>query len=727
MSLKSKNPAGSPPSPPPAKERDSAESSETGDRSFYGQTHQQVEERLRQQAALLEQISDAVIRTDMAFVIRSWNRAAEEIYGWEADDVLGVIAGQILRTRFMNGGADEAAASLMSTGRWDAEVEQQRKDGTRFPVLASVSLITDGEGKPSGMVAVNRDITELVRSRDALREAEDRYRHLFDLAPLIYLEFEVGEPTPGQIQPVIRDANQAYLVATGFRREEVIGHPFLPKLEQGSRQVALEGFQKVLGGSIVEGERVLLTRDGGRLYTLLRTVPRLGRDGQVVTTLAMYLDISERKRAEERQRKEAERTRTLLHIASRLNRRFALPDLAQTICQEISTALHLPSVSLSLLNPEGTHFVHAADVGFPPGGAALMKPFPVPPWLKGDLPLEELIRITAIENLTASPNYELYTRMGIVTGINVMLVRDKLLLGSLNLCVTDPARRFDDDDLALFRGVADVISQAILNAQLWEETLDHTFRMEDQVRQRTADLEAALLKAEAADRVKSLFISEMNHELRTPLTNITLYLDILASGREDRKERALETMRRETARLRQLIEDVLDMSRLDVNRLQIKPEKFYLNRLVGELLLDRASLLERAPVRVRYTPDDSLPPVAGDPNLLSRVVTNLLDNALNYAGSGEVHIRTGWEQRDERAWQVLTVADSGPGIAAEDLPHLFERFYRGAVARDKRTAGTGLGLAICQEIVERHGGSITVESRPGAGATFAIWLPADRA
>lgn len=679
-----------------------------------------IEEDLRRQAVLLDEISDAVILTDMQTVIRSWNRAAEEIYGWRAEEVIGKSVGQVLHTRFSSGGAEEAAASLIANGRWDAEVEQQRKDGIRISVSVSVSLLTDGEGNPSGMVAVNRDITELVRSRNAMRDAEQRYRQLFEEAPLMYLTFDVADG-----QPLLQDVNQAYLRATGFERHEVIGRNFVELMGEKSREIGMKGFQAVLQGDSVEGERVLLRRDGGRVDALLRAVPRFDQNGQVAATLVMYVDISRRKRAEQQQRKEAERTRTLLHIAARLNRRLGLQELARTICEEISVALHVPAVTLSLLESGGTHFIHRADVGLSPGLVDRMKPFPVPQWLKGDLPIDQLVRFNPIESLVASPNYLLYRDIGLETGVNLFLVRDKMLIGSVNLIITDPNRRFDDEDASLLRGVADMVTQAILNAQLWEETLHHSHRLEDQVRQRTADLETALFHAQEADRIKSHFVSEMNHELRTPLMNITLYLDILASGRPDKRDHALEIMRRETARLHQLIEDVLDISRLDLHRLQVEPESVYLDRLVEDLLADRAALLERSPVKVHFAANDSLPPVQADPNLMGRVLTNLLDNALNYSRQGVVRIRSRREERENRHWQVLSIADNGPGIAPEDLPQIFERFYRGQAARESGAPGTGLGLAICQEIVDRHGGYITVDSKPGAGSTFSIWLPVD--
>ena len=115
----------------------------------------------------------------------------------------------------------------------------------------------------------------------------------------------------------------------------------------------------------------------------------------------------------------------------------------------------------------------------------------------------------------------------------------------------------------------------------------------------------------------------------------------------------------------------------------------------------------------------------GDPDLIVRVVTNLLGNALNYTRQGEIRIATGRLWAESVEWQTISVIDTGPGIDPEDLPHLFERFYRGQAARQTGASGTGLGLAICQEIAELHNGRITIESQYGTGSTFTLWLPGD--
>ena len=680
---------------------------------------QKMEEALRRQALLLDQISDAVVTADENFVIRSWNRAAETMYGWGAEEAIGKTTAEIFQTQFFTGTAKEKIDSLFALGHWEDEVVQRRKDGSPIPVLVSLTVIRDGAGNPVGTVRVNRDISALRRAETALRVAEQRYRYLFDNAPVMYLAMEIENG-----HSLIRDVNQAYLQTVGYSREEVVGRRSTDFLApQPLLQETQNNHPHFIPGVALEDERVLRTRDGREIATLVRGVPDLDREGRVVGFLAMYTDITGLKETERQLENEARRVQTLLRIASRLNRQADLKSLMQAVCEEVSETISAPAVSLSLVDRERNLFVHGADVGLPPGYEKLTKPMAIPAHLMGDLNTVELIRINPIDTLTASPNYAMYVEQGLQIGVNVMLVRDGELLGSLNLHITDPERHFGADDLALLRGVADVVTQAILNAQLHEETLRHAVHLEDLVNERTMELEEALALAQEVDRLKTQFVSEINHELRTPLTNIIFYLDLLSTGRPEKRGQALAIIQREAEHLRRLIEDVLDLSHFDLGKAQMQPCPIDLNQVVQDVLAERHGALLQSDLSVTFHPWAGLLPVLADPDLIGRAAANLLDNALLYTEQGEVRIETRRTWADNTTWQTISITDTGPGIAPEDLPHLFERFYRGQSARQSGAPGTGLGLAISQEIVQRHNGRITVESEQGAGSTFTIWLP----
>ncbi len=241
-------------------------------------------------------------------------------------------------------------------------------------------------------------------------------------------------------------------------------------------------------------------------------------------------------------------------------------------------------------------------------------------------------------------------------------------------------------------------------------------------------LRAALIQAEAAAETQSRFVSNVSHELRTPLTNITLYLDLLERGKPERHAFYMETLHRETRRLKFLIEGLLRLSRLDLQEVTPQPRPLDVNTLVETLAQDRRPLFAEHGLQLDTQLEPALPVVTADPQLLEQVLTNLLSNALNYTpDGGRVWVESDQNATGGQRWVTVSVRDTGVGISAEEQARLFTRFYRGAASRNPQTAapGTGLGLAISREIMVLHGGRITVESEAGVGSTFTLWLPTD--
>ncbi|HSH04806.1 MAG TPA: hybrid sensor histidine kinase/response regulator [Anaerolineae bacterium] len=246
--------------------------------------------------------------------------------------------------------------------------------------------------------------------------------------------------------------------------------------------------------------------------------------------------------------------------------------------------------------------------------------------------------------------------------------------------------------------------------------------LEAKVAQRTEALTIALHQAQAADRLKSKFVSDVNHELRTPLNNIMLYLGLLASGSAAKREDYLAILHREAGRLQWLIEELLDLSRLDTGELAVHLVPLSLDQIVGQLVQDRYHLVREKGLTLDFEAAEGGVMVRGDEKLLFQVLNNLLMNAVCYTKRGGITLRTDIQERDNKRWGVVEVIDTGMGIAESDLEQLFERFYRGRAAVVSGAPGTGLGLAICQEIVKRHKGMIAVDSEVGKGSCFTVYL-----
>ncbi|MBN2192323.1 MAG: PAS domain-containing protein [Polyangiaceae bacterium] len=219
------------------------------------------------------------------------------------------------------------------------------------------------------------------------------------------------------------------------------------------------------------------------------------------------------------------------------------------------------------------------------------------------------------------------------------------------------------------------------------------------------------------------FVANVSHELRTPVTAIRSAAETLPMAMEsdvNAAETFIEVIDRNAARLHALVEDLLDLSRIESRELRLRYEHLPLAPLVNQILdlfRDRANqrkvtLAARVPV--------SLPLAHVDRHALERVLTNLVDNALKYSGAGSVVTVSAYA---EECWLRITVADTGAGIAAEHLPRLFERFYRVDAGRSRELGGTGLGLSIVKHLVECMQGSVSVESQVGVGTTFMFTVP----
>jgi PAS domain S-box-containing protein len=225
------------------------------------------------------------------------------------------------------------------------------------------------------------------------------------------------------------------------------------------------------------------------------------------------------------------------------------------------------------------------------------------------------------------------------------------------------------------------------------------------------------------DRLKDEFVSNVSHELRTPIANVKLYISLLTHGKPEKYAEYLQTLRREAARLEKLIEDLLDLSRLDLGRQPITLAPTDANQLAAQLIADRTALAASRQLLIDYRAESPLSYAQADSALLSQVMSNLLTNAVNYTpAGGAITVTTAARQRDAQIWITITIQDTGPGISPHDRAHLFERFYRGETGRKSGAPGTGLGLAISAQIMNKLGGFISVDSQPGEGAAFTVWL-----
>jgi signal transduction histidine kinase len=256
------------------------------------------------------------------------------------------------------------------------------------------------------------------------------------------------------------------------------------------------------------------------------------------------------------------------------------------------------------------------------------------------------------------------------------------------------------------------------------ETGDYSVRVDTASRDEVGQLAAAFnnmsAELESVERLRRDLVANVSHELKTPISALRAHLENLLDGVERPDPETLQVMLNQSERLGRLIDQLLDLSRIESGELRLNRTAVALHALVREVLSEIEVARADRGVRVRDTVPDDLPAVHVDPERVHQVLFNLLDNAVRFTpAGGEVTVAA---HRVNGSCEIAVI-DTGPGIAAEHLPRLFERFYRADASRSRGDGGTGIGLAIARSVVEAHGGRIRAESRVGRGSVFTFDLP----
>ena len=302
--------------------------------------------------------------------------------------------------------------------------------------------------------------------------------------------------------------------------------------------------------------------------------------------------------------------------------------------------------------------------------------------------------------------------------MSVPLLVGEEVLGLLQVDSPTTQKLFTADDLHLFLGLASQVAIALKNDQLAT------------VRERAAALEIAKTAAETANNAKSMFLANMSHELRTPLNVIVGYTEMLIESAEDttmpEAVADLHKILGAAKHLLALINDVLDLSKIEAGKMDLHLERFPIQDLletvvptVQPLVAEHANVLE-------VSVAEAVPPIHADRTKVRQCLLNLLSNACKFTDQGTIRLEVTPETVEGRHWLTIRVCDTGIGIAPEHQAGLFQHFVQADPSTTRKYGGTGLGLAITKHFCQMMGGDITLTSTPGQGSTFTLWLPLNR-
>jgi signal transduction histidine kinase len=444
---------------------------------------------------------------------------------------------------------------------------------------------------------------------------------------------------------------------------------------------------------------------------------------------------------------------TLNELGVAISSTLDLDALIDVGLESIVRHLRFDRAVILLLDRERSVLTHGRTVGASPELAAIIAGLETPIDVEESL-LGQLARADGpmlfedVDDDPFEPNRQLAEALGVSSFLGTPLVTKSTTVGVLAVDNRLSGRDVSPNDGPLLYTLGSLIAGAIENARLYAEVEAQKAELERRVAQRTAALagaieeaQAARAVAEAASATKSQFLSNVSHELRTPLTSVIGFTKLVRKRLEEavfpvvpadavaadpKLERAMRQvgdnlgiMVAEGERLTALINDVLDLAKIEAGRLEWRDGPVDVGEIVARATATTAALFDQTGLELVVDVEAVLPTTRGDRDRLIQVVINLLSNAVKFTPSGSVTVSA----RLAGDEIVVAVADTGIGIAPEDHDRVWEQFGQAGDTLTDKPRGTGLGLPISREIVEHHGGRMWLESAHGVGSTFSVSLP----
>ncbi len=590
---------------------------------------------------------------------------------------------------------------IAEKGEYRGEVKSRTKTGELKYIELSAFAMFGESGEPVCYVGTKRDITRRKQAEQALQRSEAELTDFFENAA-------VGLHWVGRDGTVLR-VNHAELAMLGYTREEFVGHHIAEfHIDQSVIEDILARLQ---AGEVLENyEARMRCKDGSiRYVSISSSVYR--EAGKFIHTRCFTRDISERRRTEGRLALQYAVTRILsesLEVADGALK--ILRTACETLDWEVGALWKVDAAAGLLRCVDICHAnsSHTPEFDQLSQNTAFKKGHGLPGrvWESG--------KPFWIDNVVEDPNFPraaVALREGLrgAFGFPVLVGND--VWGVLEF-LSSEIREPDAELMNLAAGIGGQIGQFTQRRRA-EQELEDLLKRESSAR----------AEAEKANRLKDEFLATLSHELRTPLNAVIGWSRMLNSGRLDRENslHAQEVIERNAWAQKQIIEDILDVSRVITGKLQLKLGPVDLEDVVNAALDAVRPAMEAKEIKIEMKVDSNLRAISGDSDRLQQVVWNVLSNAAKFTPmGGQVHISV----RQSGTHALIQVKDSGPGIDPAFLPYVFERFRQADGSTTRTHGGLGLGLAIVRHLVELHGGMIGVENRAESqGAIFTISLP----
>jgi len=630
----------------------------------------------QQHADIIDFTSDAIIVRRRDGRIELWNRGAERMYGYSAVEAEGRISHELLKTRFPSS-LDEIERQLQKEGVWIGELEHQARDGRTVRVLSRWQSGYGNEAHPQ----VLESSTDITRHT----VAEDRLQSTAGCAPQARLTLAaiaaasrdaiVGKDLNGCITCWNGGAERLF----GYKESEALGKSIYMIVPADLHHEEREILSRVRRGETTETYETTRLRKDGTLVPVSISVSAVKDEhGVVIGASKTARDITNRKRLQEQLRTSEARYRKTFDSAAVGIAHIGLDGrwlhFNEAVC------------SITGYSPEMLHRLTITDITHPEDREVSQ--------IQAGRLISGEIQSYSLEKRYVRPDGNI-----VWVDVTVSLSRDDA----------------DETDHSI------AIIQDISDRKAFEERVQNLLREREQLLEAESTARA---DAEAANHLKDEFLATLSHELRTPLSNVLTWTRLL----QQKYPNAEETLRRgftviaENAGIQaQMISELLDMSRIVSGKLQLDRKTVDLGKLVEAAVLGQRPVAEAKGLRLAVQKPDEPVVISADATRLQQVLWNLLSNAIKFTPSGgDIRVSV----RRSGPWAELTLVDTGVGIPAAFLPHVFDRFRQAEATTARRFGGLGLGLAIVKQLVHLHGGSVqAASSGENSGSTFIVRLP----
>jgi PAS domain S-box-containing protein len=548
----------------------------------------------------------------------------------------------------------------------------QRADGARFPAMVHIAPAQLGAREL--VILTLRDMTQRQRAEEVLQASSARYRLIVQTAAEGIWMIDANDQTCF--------VNPTMARMLGYDVEHMLGRSLASFMDEEGRALLYDHLQRRAGGQAAQGDVRLFRRDGSALWCMISTTLVNADDGSYAGMLAMITDITARREAEGALRENSAR---LASIFNAVNSGLVMVDGRGQLVERNAAAARMLAAAA-----EG----QALWCGVREDGSVI--------------------------GADSHP-----VRLALVTGEPVRDVVMGLQQsdGTLVWVSVNAEPIHDDKDrvILVVASLADITSYKRSEAALRE--LNDT--LEERVALRTEQLGQAKQLAEEANQIKGQFLANMSHEIRTPMNGVIgmAYL-ALKTELDPRQRDYLEKIRFAGEHLLGIIDDILDISKIEAGKLEIEHADFSLDHVIQTLTTVVAPKAASRELELVFEIEPGLPPVLrGDPLRLGQVLINYTNNAIKFSEKGKIDIRVRRVVGDASSCVLrFEVTDRGIGLTEAEMGRLFQSFEQADTSTTREYGGTGLGLAICKQLAQLMGGEVGVQSQPGRGSTF--WFTA---